>query len=107
MNRQFKKILFVLTVTLILSSTLVAQKVAVKTNLLYGGTATPNLQLEFGLSKKSTLDVGAGLNWFDFSDNKKFKHLLVQPEYRYWFCESFNGHFLGLLQKSLILVLFH
>ncbi len=96
MNRQLKKILFVLTVTLLFSSTIVAQKVAVKTNLLYGGTATPNLQLEFGLSKKSTLDVGGGLNWFDFSDNKKFKHLLVQPEYRYWFCESFNGHFLGV-----------
>ena len=96
MNIQLKKILFVLMATLIFSSTIVAQKVAVKTNLLYGGTATPNLQLEFGLSKKSTLDVGAGLNWFDFSENRKFKHLLVQPEYRYWFCESFNGHFLGV-----------
>lgn len=85
-----------MTVTLTLSSTLMAQKVAVKTNLLYGATTTPNLQLEFGLSKKSTLDVGAGLNWFDFSNNKKFKHLLVQPEYRYWFCEAFNGHFLGV-----------
>ena len=72
-------------------SSLMAQKVAIKTNLLYGATTTPNLQLEFGLGKKSTLDVGAGLNWFDYNDNKKFKHLLVQPEYRYWFCESFNG----------------
>lgn len=73
-----------------------AQKVAVKTNLLYGATATPNLQLEFGLSKKTTLEIGAGLNWFDFKDNKKFKNLLVQPEYRYWFCETFNGHFFGV-----------
>ena len=88
--------LFVLAVTLTFTTTLIAQKVAVKTNLLYGATATPNLQLEFGLSKKSTLDIGGGLNWFDFSDNKKFKHLLVQPEYRYWFCEAFNGHFLGV-----------
>lgn len=96
MYTQLKRIFFVLTVTLTISNTLMAQKVAIKTNLLYGATTTPNLQLEFGLSKKSTLDIGAGLNWFDFNDNKKFKHLLVQPEYRYWFCESFNGHFLGV-----------
>lgn len=73
-----------------------AQKAALKTNLLYGATATPNLQLELGLSKKSTLELGAGMNWFEFSDNKKFKHILVQPEYRYWFCETFNGSFIGL-----------
>lgn len=96
MYRQLKRILFVLTVTLTLSNTLMAQKVAIKTNLLYGATTTPNLQLEFGLSKKSTFDIGGGINWFDFNDNKKFKHLLVQPEYRYWFCEAFNGHFLGV-----------
>ena len=24
------------------------------------------------------------------------KHLRVHPEIRYWFCESFQGHFLGL-----------
>lgn len=73
-----------------------AQKAALKTNLLYGATATPNLQLELGLSKKSTLELGSGMNWFEFSDNKKFKHILVQPEYRYWFCETFNGSFIGI-----------
>ena len=28
--------------------------------------------------------------------NRKLKHFLVTPEVRYWFCETFNGHFLGL-----------
>lgn len=96
MYKQLKKILFVITVTLTLSTTLMAQKIAVKTNLLYGATTTPNLQLEFRLNKKSTLEIGGGINWFEYSDNKKFKNLLVQPEYRYWFCEAFNGHFLGI-----------
>ena len=73
-----------------------AQKVAIKNNLLFDATATPNLALEFGLGKKTTLEVGAGLNWFEFSDNKKFKHLLVQPELRWWTCDVFNGHFFGL-----------
>lgn len=27
---------------------------------------------------------------------KKIKHLMLQPELRYWFCEKFNGHFLGV-----------
>lgn len=71
------------------------QEIAVKTNLAYWATATPNLGAEFGLSKKSTLELGGGLNIFTFSDNKSFKHWLAQSEYRWWFCEAFNGHFLG------------
>lgn len=96
MYRQLQKIFFAFTFTLVFSTAVVAQKVAVKTNLLYGATATPNLQLEFGIGKKSTFELGAGLNWFGFKENQKFKNLLVQPEYRYWFCEVFNGHFLGV-----------
>ncbi len=25
-----------------------------------------------------------------------FKHWLVHPEFRYWLCERFNGHFFGV-----------
>ena len=96
MNRINYKFLLVLMVAMASTFSVSAQKAALKTNLLYGATATPNLQLELGLSKKSTLELGAGMNWFEFSDNKKFKHILVQPEYRYWFCETFNGSFIGL-----------
>ena len=74
-KKRFLLAIIFLTVT---SVTLFAQKVAIKNNLLYDATATPNLALEFALSKKTTLELGAGLNVFDFSDNKKFKHLLVQ-----------------------------
>ncbi|HML66125.1 MAG TPA: DUF3575 domain-containing protein [Dysgonomonas sp.] len=73
-----------------------AQEVAIKSNLAYWATATPNLGMEFALGRKSTLDISGGLNPFEFSDNKRFKHWLVQPEYRWWFCEAFNGHFLGI-----------
>lgn len=72
------------------------QSAAVKTNFAYWATATPNVGVEFALGKKNTLEIGGGLNPFTFSDNKKFKHWLVQPELRYWFCERFNGHFVGL-----------
>ena len=73
-----------------------AQKVALKTNLLYDATATVNLGTEIGLAPQWSLDLSANYNGWTFSDNKKWKHWLAQPEARYWFCERFNGHFLGL-----------
>ncbi len=73
-----------------------AQQAALKTNLLHGAAATPNLSLELGLGKKTSLDLYGAYNWFDFKDNKKWKHWMVQPEFRWWFCERFNGSFLGL-----------
>lgn len=72
------------------------QKVAVKTNALYWATTTPNLAVEFGLGPRTTLDVAGGYNPFTFSDNKKLKHYLIQPEVRHWFCERFAGWFLGI-----------
>lgn len=69
---------------------------AIKTNALYWTTATLNLGLEIGVGEKSTLDISGGYNPFNFKDDKKFKHWMVQPEYRWWLCEKFNGHFLGV-----------
>ena len=75
-----------------------AQKVAVKTNVLYWATTTPNLGFEFGLGKKTSLELFGGYNpWnLDKGENKKMKHYLIQPEFRYWLCERFQGHFFGL-----------
>ena len=69
---------------------------AIKTNALYWATTTPNLGFEIGLSDKFTLDLSGNYNPWTFSDSKKLKHWLVQPELRYWTCERFNGHFFGL-----------
>lgn len=79
------------------SGTANAQDIAAKTNLLYWATTTPNLSVEFGLGKRTTLDITGAYNpWtLDKDTNKKFKHLMVIPEVRYWLCERFNGHFLG------------
>lgn len=77
-------------------SPLAAQRVAVKSNLLYDLTTTINLGAEVALAPKWTLDLSANYNGWNFNDNKKWKHWLAQPEARYWFCERFNGHFLGV-----------
>lgn len=68
----------------------------VKSNLLYDATTTINVGLEMGLSHHWTLDISANYNPWTFSDNRKWKHLLIQPELRYWFRHRFSGHFLGL-----------
>lgn len=75
-----------------------AQKVAVKTNALYWATATPNLGFEFAMAPRWTVEVEGGYNpWtFDTQKNMKIKHWLVSPEVRYWFCEAFQGHFIGV-----------
>ena len=76
-----------------------AQQVALKTNILYDATATPNIGMEIGVNKKHTFQVFYGLHpWkFGSDDSKKFlKHWVVNPEWRHWFCHRFNGSFLGI-----------
>lgn len=75
-----------------------AQGIGLKTNLAYWATTTPNAGAEFGLGRRTTLDVSLGYNpWtLNRSENRKAKHVLVMPEFRYWLCESFRGHFFGL-----------
>ncbi|EHP48750.1 hypothetical protein CE91St19_31900 [Odoribacter laneus] len=91
-----KKIFIIVFLSLLCgrASTAIAQ-VGIKTNLLGWTTASPNLSLEWGIGKKATLNISGSFNPFRFSDGKQRKYWLVQPEYRYWFCEKFNGHFLG------------
>lgn len=69
---------------------------AVKTNLLYDATATFNLGMEWRLGRKTTFELPVSYNPWTFSDNMKWKHFLVQPEFRWWTCEAFNGSFFGL-----------
>lgn len=75
--------------------TVSAQKVALKTNLVYDVTTTINIAAEVKVAPKWTVDISGDLNAWTFSDNKKWKHWKLQPEARYWLCESFNGHFIG------------
>lgn len=73
-----------------------AQHVAQKTNLLYWATTTPNAGIEFSFNKKWTMDLALGYNPWDLGNNRSLRHWLVQPELRYWPCQSFEGHFLGM-----------
>ncbi len=75
-----------------------AQDFALKTNALYWLTTTPNLGVELSIGNRATLNVEGGYNpWtLDKAENRKIKHWMVTPEFRWWLCETFNGHFFGI-----------
>jgi hypothetical protein len=101
-----------LLVLLTFGAKVCAQEMALKTNLLYDATTTINLGYEIALSEKSTLDIWGNYNpwilgykWVGIEDagsrftekrEKKLKHWMLQPEFRWWNCEKFNGHFFGV-----------
>lgn len=88
--------ILVLLFTLAFALPAFGQEAALKTNLLYDATGTINLGAEFALDDTWTLDISGNYNPWTFSGGRKMKHWLVQPEARYWLCEKFDGHFLGL-----------
>lgn len=95
-----RKAYILIVAIMLICNGLFAQRIALKTNALYWLTTTPNLGLEFSLTRKWTVDISANYNPFTFAGsdklNPKLLHWLVQPEVRYWWCRSFERHFLGL-----------
>lgn len=72
------------------------QYVSLKSNLLYLGTSTSNMGFEFRLGRKMSLDLWGAYNAWEFKNDMSLKHYLVQPELRYWPCQTYEGHFFGL-----------
>jgi len=71
---------------------------AIKSNALFDLTTSLNLGFELRLQRQITLDLPFTLNPWTYNklENTKFKFLLFQPGLRYWDCEVFNGHFIGV-----------
>ncbi len=82
-------------VFLLNSHLLNAQGIAVKSNVLYDATATFNLGMEVALSKQVSLELSGNHNPWNFSQYRKIKHWMIQPEIRYWSRALFSGHFFG------------
>lgn len=90
-----RKLLFTVFLICCTAGSAAAQQ-QVKTNALHWATAgTLNAGLEIGLGKRTTLELTGDYNpWpLDRDQNKKLKFWSVMPEFRYWLCERFNGHF--------------
>lgn len=89
-----RKLLFLLF-SFILIPGMFGQNVSVKTNLLYDAAANVNLGIEGKVAKKWSIDVSGDFNDWTIKGHK-WKHWFVQPEGRYWFCDAFAKHFVGL-----------
>lgn len=101
MTNLCKKIFLLLTLSMCALFPLRAhaQDVAIKTNLAYAATTTPNLALELQTAPRSTVQLSYGINPWD-GHNRRIKHWLIQPEYRYWFCQAFNGWWIGAAARG-------
>ena len=74
-----------------------AQRVGLKTNLLYWATATPNVGLEFRLNRHLTLDLDAAYNRLKVGDINS-RGEMGNVEMRYWFsARPQAGHFMGFI----------
>ena len=68
-----------------------AQNTVLKNNLLYDATGTFNLGVETKLSSHWSFEFNAGYNPWTFSHDKKWKHLMLSPQVRYWFKRKDEG----------------
>ena len=64
-----------------------AQTLALRTNLLYDATLSPNLGVEVRLDSTWSAGINVGFNAWDIDKekNKKWRHLLVSPNVRHYF----------------------
>ena len=79
-----------LTVVLLLSLIITrasAQTLALRTNLLYDATLSPNLGAEVRLDSLWSVGLNVGFNAWDIdkAKNKKWRHVLVSPNVRRYF----------------------
>lgn len=73
-----------------------AQQFAVKTNLLYWMTTTPNVGVEVAVGQHSTLGATINCNPWTLGSDNKIQHWFVRPEYRYWVTEKYTRLFFGV-----------
>lgn len=88
--------LLVIALTIALGA---SAQMALKSNVVYDATTTPNIGAELAISEKNTVNLVYGINPWTFHSSKgdrKAKHWVVMPEYRWWMCSVFNGHFVGV-----------
>lgn len=91
---DFKKRLCLLVFVLGAVAGAHGQDIAVKTNLLSDALLNVNAGVEFGVAPRWTIDLSGDYNGWTVKEHK-WKHWMVKPEARYWFCDRFARHFLG------------
>lgn len=95
MKRLIQKVLLLLLLGFVCNTAL-AQRVALRTNLLDWAMLSPNLTLESRLSSRLSLGIGFAANPFKLNiADTRLENFRVQPELRYWFNRPMARHFMG------------
>ena len=76
--------------------TMNAQKAAIKTNIIGDASGSIALGAEFPIAQKWTMDVATQINAWNMGGLKRWKHFFLQPAARYWLCDRFDRHFIGV-----------
>jgi hypothetical protein len=90
-SRLFFVVLFMLACNIDAS----AQKIAVKTNLLYDAMSIPSLGAEVAVGDHYTLSLMGSYDPIRYG-NVKWKNFSYQPEIRFWFHRAFTGPYMGM-----------
>ena len=77
--------------------------IAIRSNLIYAASATPNIGLEIPIGNHFSLGFNAGIKpwprWLAWDWNKtvekKWRHFLVAPEFRFWPWAVYDKLFVG------------
>lgn len=94
--RRYVLSLCIATLFVGIGNRVAAQDFALKSNLVADGLMNINFGAEVGIAPRWTIDVSGEFNGWTLSHGRRWKHWAVQPEGRYWFCDRFAGHFVGI-----------
>lgn len=91
-----KKIVFLIAFSAVVICASTSAQIRIRANALGWGLVVPNIGAEVGLSEHTTF-VAEGY-YAPLWDTKGFrmKGWMVTPEFRYYFCEKFNKHYIGV-----------
>lgn len=82
-----KRMITAILLCLLTAISTYSQQIALRSNILYDATLTPNLGIEVRTDSAWSVGVNAGLNAWDIDKqkNKKWRHVLVSPYLRHYF----------------------
>ena len=72
-----------------------SQKVAIRANLLPALDGAFGGGLSYAIGEKKTIELTGSLRPWKRDEESVNRYWLLQPEYKYWVCQKFNGSFWG------------
>ncbi len=95
---RIQRVSILLFVGLLYATIVHSQGFAIRNNLLYDATLTPNFGVETRLDSVWTMGLNAGFNLWDYdkAKNKKWRHILISPNFRHYNDTLFRKSFWGL-----------